>query len=311
MELQRIQNVVDVLKLQQARIAVVGLGGAMAITEGLVRSGVGAVTAIDPDTVEASNIARQGHVEVGVKKVRAAENALRKINPNLDYCGIALRHDQISEMQWRELLDGTDLLILATDSFEAQTFGNRLALTMGIPALWIGLYAGACAGEIVWWTPNHKDCFRCLLERRYLSQEQEQVDPGSDDALIQDLQIVDGIAGKIALGLLTQGSDNYFGGLINELGDRQFLQVKLRHNWLLNGGDPVAKALEIPEGNESYFCWSTAARVNGPRLFPCPDCEELLGRTFDDEDVIAIEVNENDDRELEDDSHDPTTDLGL
>lgn len=304
MDLKRIQNVVDIEKIKRSRVTVVGIGGSMSIIGSLIRCGLGGLIAIDPDTVDATNVARQGHHEIGVKKVRAAERSFRQINPQLDYLGLPLRHDQIQEMQWKELLQGTDLLILATDSFEAQAFGNRLALSMEIPALWIGLYAGAKAGEIVWWTPNHKDCFRCLLEWRFLSQQESKADPGSDDALIQDLQIVDGIAGHIALGLLTQGSDNYFGRLIEHLGERQFLQIKLRHDWLLNGVDPVAKALQIPANNESYVCWSAATRVNGPRLFACPDCQEFLGRKFDSEDVVAVEVSNSTPEVVETDRQD-------
>ena len=160
---------------------------------------------------------------------------------------------------------------------------------MNIPALWIGLYANANAGEIVWWTPDHEDCFRCLLERRYLKQAEQATDPPSDNALIQDLHIVDGIAGQIALALLTQGSPNVFGQLINRLGNRQFIHVKLRPDWILNGVDPVAMALQIPADNESYFCWTTAFRSNGPRLASCPDCEELRGRVFSSCDLIASE----------------------
>ena len=311
MNTDRIKNIVDVKKLQQSRVAVIGIGGSMEITEGLVRCGVGSIIAIDPDTIEASNVARQGHDEIGEKKVRAAEKRLRKINSKLDFLGIALRHDQIPEMHWKELLTECDLLILATDSFEAQSFGNRLALTTKTPALWIGLYAGATAGEIVWWTPSHADCFRCLLERRYLRQKQNQSDPGSDDALFQDLQIVDGIAGQIALGLLTRGSDNYFGRLIDRLGPRQFLQIKLRHDWLLDGVDPVAKALQIPADNDSYFCWSTSARMNGPRLFTCPDCEQLLGRRFEDDEFIEVEIPSSSDSENELDCAPALDRLGL
>ena len=291
MDQKRIKTVIDVERMANCRAMIVGLGGSMTITEGLVRCGIGAVTTIDPDTVDASNLARQGHSAVGEKKVRAAGKHFQKINPNLDYLGIGLRHDQIPDEHWKELMADTDLLILATDSFEAQAFGNRLALSSQTPAMWIGMYSGANAGEIVWWTPESDDCFRCLLERRYFKQETIQADPESDGALMQDLHIVDGIGGHIALGLLTRCCDGYFGQLIGMLGKRQFLQVKLRHDWLLDGIDPVAKALSIDEQNDAYFCWNTVARQNGPRLAACPDCEELLGRTFEDDEFIAVEVS--------------------
>lgn len=282
----------------------------MTICEGLIRCGIGSLTAIDPDTVDVHNVARQGHNRIGEKKVRAAEVRFREINPELDYLGIALRTDQIPIQHWKEILQDADLLIMATDSFEAQAFGNRLALMMNVPTLWIGLYPEAAAGEIVWWTPDHQDCFRCLLEYRYLRQDESPEDPASDGALIQDLQILDGAAGHLALALLTRGSTGYFGGLIEKLGNRQFLQIKLRHDWLLAGVDPVAKSLGVEPTNESYFCWNSVVRENGPRIAACPDCQELRNRSFTDDDFIAVEISE---AELNQEHGEPpaTSDIGL
>lgn len=291
MDTSRISSIVDTNKMAKAHVVVAGLGGAMSICEALVRCGVGSITAIDPDTVDETNLARQGHSRVGEKKVRAAETRFREINPELDYRGIALRTEQIPLQHWEEILQDADLLIMATDSFEAQAFGNRLALMMNLPTLWIGLYAGAKAAEIVWVTPTHKDCFRCLLEHRYMRQNEQPGDPVSDGALYQDLQIVDGTAGHLALGLITRGADNYFGQLIDNLGDRQFLQIKLRHDWLLAGTDPVAAKLGIDPANDAYFCWNSVVRRNGPRIAACPDCIEFRNRTFSDEDFIAVEVD--------------------
>jgi len=299
MKTDRIKNVVDVKALANSQVTIIGIGGAMTIATGLVRTGLGSLLVVDPDTVDPTNVARQGHHEIGATKVDAARNILTQINPDLQFKGIPLHHDKISDRTWEQLLKRTNLLILATDSFEAQAFGNRLALRFNIPTMWIGLYPDANAGEIVWWTPDHEDCFRCLLENRYLKQAADKADPSSENALIQDLQIVDGIAGHIALGLLTQGSPNYFGRLINELGDRQFLHVKLRADWLLNGSDPVAKALQIPSDNDSYFCWSSAVRRNGPRLAGCPDCVELRGRVFEEAELAAVEIKQPQDEQAE------------
>jgi molybdopterin/thiamine biosynthesis adenylyltransferase len=302
MNTDRIQNVLDVKAMENSQAAIIGTGGGMAVLSGLVRSGLGAVIAVDPDVVDATNVARQGHHEIGASKVEAARNILTRINPKLNFQGLSFRHDEIPDATWDKLLKRTNLLILATDSFEAQAFGNRLALRLNIPAMWIGLYPDANAGEIVWWTPDHEDCFRCLLEKRFLKQEANRSDPISDNALIQDLQIVDGIAGHIALGLLTQGSQNYFGKLINNLGDRQFLQIKLRYDWMLSGIDPIAKALQVPPDNDNYFCWSTVVKRNGPRLAPCPDCIELQGRVFEEADLVAVEVGQPQDDHVETDS---------
>src|SRR6202022_3652177 len=58
-------------------------------------------------------------------------------------------------------------------------------------------------------------------------KEGRSLDPGSDGSDILSLQFLDSIAGQVAVGLLTHGADNRFGRLIDQLGDRNFLQVNL------------------------------------------------------------------------------------
>ena len=72
-------------KLQNARVAVFGIGGVGGYTvEALARSGVGELDLIDSDTVSISNINRQilaTHSTVGLPKVEAAKNRILDINP--------------------------------------------------------------------------------------------------------------------------------------------------------------------------------------------------------------------------------------
>jgi tRNA A37 threonylcarbamoyladenosine dehydratase len=74
-------------KLQNARVAVFGIGGVGGYTaEALVRSGIGAIDLIDSDTVSVTNINRQlfaTHSTVGKLKVEVAKQRLLDINPNL------------------------------------------------------------------------------------------------------------------------------------------------------------------------------------------------------------------------------------
>ena len=72
-------------KLQNARVAVFGIGGVGGYTaEALVRSGIGAIDLIDPDDVSVTNINRQlfaTHSNVGKLKVEVARERLLDINP--------------------------------------------------------------------------------------------------------------------------------------------------------------------------------------------------------------------------------------
>lgn len=73
--------------LQQKHVLVVGLGGVGGyVVELLVRSGVGALTIVDADVVQPSNINRQiiaTHRTIGAPKALLWEERLRAINPEV------------------------------------------------------------------------------------------------------------------------------------------------------------------------------------------------------------------------------------
>ena len=73
-----------IAKLQNARVAVFGLGGVGGYAvEALARSGVGSLDLIDSDRISVSNLNRQilaTHSTVGMLKVDAARNRVLDIN---------------------------------------------------------------------------------------------------------------------------------------------------------------------------------------------------------------------------------------
>ena len=75
------------LKLQNAHVAVFGLGGVGgAVAEALCRAGVGALSLFDGDKIAESNLNRQIFATtdtIGMKKVYAAEKRLCSINPDV------------------------------------------------------------------------------------------------------------------------------------------------------------------------------------------------------------------------------------
>ncbi len=74
-------------KLNGAHVAVFGLGGVGGyVVEALARSGVGALTLVDHDTVSITNLNRQllaTRDTVGMQKVRAAEQRVHAIDPGI------------------------------------------------------------------------------------------------------------------------------------------------------------------------------------------------------------------------------------
>lgn len=108
--------------LQQARVAVVGLGGVGSWTaEALARSGIGALTLIDLDHVAESNINRQVHAlsaTLGQSKVLAMAARIKEIN--LD-CKLTLIDDFLTPQNVSEVL-ASDLSVVidCTDQIQAK-----------------------------------------------------------------------------------------------------------------------------------------------------------------------------------------------
>jgi thiF family protein len=107
-----------VLRLESAHVVIVGLGGVGGYAlEGLVRAGVGKITAIDGDRVEKSNFNRQiiaTSGTLGLLKAEAFGARAKSINPGLEYNGIGcfLDSDNVSRL----IPDDADFVIDAIDS---------------------------------------------------------------------------------------------------------------------------------------------------------------------------------------------------
>ena len=82
----RIYGEGGIKKLNNSHVAVFGLGGVGSYAvEALVRAGVGAITIVDNDEYEASNLNRQLYAttsSLGVKKTTATEDRIKLINPH-------------------------------------------------------------------------------------------------------------------------------------------------------------------------------------------------------------------------------------
>ncbi len=285
LDTSRIESVIDVPRLAGKTVAIVGLGGAAKLACDLARCGIGKFLLIDFDTVEPSNVARQDHTadHIGWLKVDATAAEIRRVNPDAHIT--TLRHDfrELSPDVIDKCFAGVDVLVMATDSFPAQARGNELALRLGIPAVWIALYEGGQAGEVVWWHPGLDPCFRCLCAGRYRAYANGTAAPvTSRGACILDIRLPDSIAGMIVIGLLTSGAPNRFGRLIGQLGNRQFLQIKIDPLYGWNGRDIFREQLGIVDSCDPYFSFVTIARSDPDQgQLPCPDCERFRGHRFE------------------------------
>ena len=151
-------------KIRGKHVLIIGAGAlGSGSAEVLTRAGVGKLTIVDRDYVEASNLQRQQlyteeDVSEKMPKAAAAERRLRAINSEVEIRAII--GDATPELM-EELVNGVDLMIDATDNFETRMLMNDVAQKYKIP--WI---YGACVGSfgmsfsII---PGKTPCLNCLL----------------------------------------------------------------------------------------------------------------------------------------------------
>ncbi|RHW40252.1 thiazole biosynthesis adenylyltransferase ThiF [Neobacillus notoginsengisoli] len=151
-------------KIGSKHVLMIGAGAlGSGNAEILVRAGIGRLTIIDRDYVEASNLQRQQlyteeDVSEKLPKAAAAEKRLKAINSDVEIRAII--GDANPEVL-EELAKGTDLIIDATDNFETRMAINDVSQKYRIP--WI---YGACVGShgmsftII---PGVTPCLNCLL----------------------------------------------------------------------------------------------------------------------------------------------------
>lgn len=274
MNFDRIRTTLDVERMQQSHVTIIG--GAYGLARDLVHSGLGELTYVDFDRIDASNPARQDFdlADVGRYKAEALAASLQRLNPDVRVNYLLRDFCELSETEIDDHFGHTDLFICATDFFPAQARGNLEALRLGKPAVWIGLYRDGRAGEIIHHVPGVTPaCFRCICSSRYrafAAQATAGANPTHvpSGGTILDLHLIDAVAGQIAAGILTRGAENRMGRLIDQLGDRNLLQVKCDPNYKLGDKDIFARHLGDGPAN---FSFTTIALAMEPER-NCPDC---------------------------------------
>ena len=189
--------------IMASRVVLAGCGalGCMQATL-VVRAGFGTVRVIDRDFVEEGNLHRQTlfdeeDARTFQPKAEAAAAKLRRANSLVAVEGVV---DDINPRSIDRLLGGFDLILDATDNFDARFLVNDYAVKTGTP--WI---YGACVGSygltfpII---PGETPCLRCVFE----SPPAPGLSPTCDTAgvlgsvvgVVASLQVVEAV--KIAAG---------------------------------------------------------------------------------------------------------------
>ena len=119
-------------KLQSASVVIFGVGGVGSYAvEALARAGVGAITIVDNDTVDGTNINRQLialNSTIGQDKVTVSKNRILDINPDCKVTAIKEFFDETSTIDLTEY----DYIIDAIDSVKSKLFLAEMAVKNNI-----------------------------------------------------------------------------------------------------------------------------------------------------------------------------------
>ena len=123
-------------RLKAGRVLVIGAGGlGCPALLYLAAAGMGRITVIDPDRVEASNLQRQvlyGVADIGALKIEVAGLRLRAQNPWVTVVGLAERFGRHNAL---ELVRASDVVIDGSDNFATRYLVND-ACVMADRPLW-------------------------------------------------------------------------------------------------------------------------------------------------------------------------------
>ncbi len=155
------------MSVASKRVLVVGAGGlGSPAALALARAGVGALTLVDDDAVDASNLHRQTlyrEDDVGAPKVEAAA---RRLGAEADAAG---QPSEVEVVRGRLLPDSAidlvrrhDLVIEGADNFATKFLTADAAALAGVPVVQAG--AVRWSGWALASTPGETACLRCVFE---------------------------------------------------------------------------------------------------------------------------------------------------
>ncbi len=242
-----------------------------AIAVYLAEAGVGAFVLFDNDALDAANLSRHacGLHDLGRRKVDAVAELVRERAAT----GYALHHDilALADHGLDARLSGADLVIASTDSPAVQFLVNESCVRLDIPALFVGAYERAVAGEVIA-VRSGGPCLFCAVgfrtgvapgvetkERRLAYQDADGERLEAEPGLGADIAFLSSVASAHALALLDpEGSRR------DLLPAGSFLLVH-------GGSQPEGALAEIFERPFEFV----RARVT--RTEPCPVCGFMGG----------------------------------
>lgn len=227
------------------------------ICEHLARAGVGALTVVDRDTVDWSNLQRQTlfaelDARRALPKAEAAKSRLASINASVVVRAIV---DDLSASNARKYSEGCDCIVDGLDNFATRFILNDCAVAQRVPLVYggaVGMSGMAAAilprgsgfgGAVRWADGRSTPCLRCLMPEPPAPAEVETCETA-------------GVLGPAA-------------------GIAASIEAALAIRLIAEGGDAVAPVLARFDLASMRFDSSSIADATDP---DCPCC---VGRRFD------------------------------
>jgi len=215
-------------RLKSSSVLVVGLGGlGVPAAVYLASAGVGRVGVAESDLVEMSNLQRQfifSKADLGQRKVDAAEEKLRLINPEIRVTPHPVRLDSSNAM---EVIGEYDVVIDATDNLPSRYLINDACVLQAKPDVFASVLG--FDGQASVFSAPVGPCYRCLNPEPPASDSVKSCEEAGV------LNVIPGIMGSIqanqAIGILLGKGTPLIGRLLVFNGlDNSFNEIKFRKN---------------------------------------------------------------------------------
>ena len=226
--------------LGQAHVALVGLGGiGSPVLQYLAAAGIGALTLIDDDVVEASNLQRQtffAEADIGRSKAVAARDWVARFDPGLAVQTIEQRLDATNAAT---MLDGHSLVLDGCDNFATRLAVSDACVGLRIPL--VSAAVGRFQGQVGAFAGHRLDqpCYRCFVGDAF---DAEDCDSCAEDGMLGAMA---GWAGTFAalqaVRVLLEG--------VGTMGEPQFGKLHI-----LDGLAPSLRTLRIAKDPECRGC---------------------------------------------------------
>ncbi len=226
--------------LSKAHIAIIGCGGiGSPALQYLAAAGVGRLTLVDDDVVDASNLQRQtifAEADIGRPKAEAAADWVRRFDGAIKVHAVVERIQGVTAPQF---LEGAGLVLDGCDNFMTRLAVSDACVTLGIPLTTsaVGRFQGQVA-NFAGHLPDHS-CYRCFVGDAFDAQDCDSC--AADGILGAFVGMVGSMAAMAAIRVALHGHA--------ALGDPQWGKLQV-----IDGLAPSVRLMTIAKDAECRAC---------------------------------------------------------